>query len=65
MTRLNVRGTGHVGTVLLCGVLGALAGLVIFAAFGWLGKEVGWWGVGLLLGLIYGTLVGFSVADRP
>ena len=65
MTRLNVRGTGYFGTVLLCAVLGALAGLVIFAAFGWLGKEVGWWGIGLLLGLIYGTLVGFSVADRP
>ena len=65
MTRWNARRAGYFGTILLYAVLGALLGLAIFAAFGWLGKEVGWWGVGLLLGLIYGTLAGFAAADRP
>ena len=65
MTRLNTRRTGYFSTILLYAVLGAVVGLAIFAVFGWLGREVGWWGVGLLLGLIYGTLAGFAVADRP
>lgn len=55
----------YYGTILVFMVLGALIGAVVGAVFGFLGHEVGWWGVGLLLGLIYGTIGGFSAADRP
>ena len=56
---------GYYGIILIFAVIGALVGTLIGAAFGWAGHEVGWWGVGLLLGLIYGTIAGFAVADRP
>ena len=55
---------GYYGTILIVMVLGALVGTLAFALFGYLGHEVGWWGVGLLLGLIYGAIAGFAVADR-
>ncbi len=64
MARMNIRGGNYFLTILIYTVIGALVGTVIGAAFGWLGKEVGWWGVGLLLGLIYGAIVGFAAADR-
>lgn len=52
-------------TILALMVIGGVVGTVLGAAFGYLGHEVGWWGVGLLLGLLYGTIVGFALADRP
>ena len=51
-------------TIFIFMVLGGLIGMVTGAVFGWVGHEVGWWGVGLLLGLIYGTLSGFALADQ-
>ena len=56
---------GYYRTILIFTVLGGLVGTVIGAVFGWAGNEIGWWGVGLLLGLIYGTISGFALADRP
>lgn len=53
----------YYATILLYMVLGAFVGTLLGALYGWLGHEVGWWGIGLLLGLIYGTLRGFAVAD--
>lgn len=64
MRRMNTGGLGYYSTVLVFMILGAVVGTIIGTAFGWLGKEVGWWGVGLILGLIYGTITGVSVADR-
>lgn len=56
---------GYYGTILIFMVLGGLAGMVVGAAYGFLGHEVGWWGVGLLTGLFYGVIAGFSLAERP
>ena len=55
---------GYYPTILVFMVIGALAGTVLGAIGGWLAHDVGWWGVGLLLGLLYGTVVGFARADR-
>lgn len=51
-------------TILMITIAGGLLGTLIGAAYGYAGHEPGWWGVGLLLGLIYGTIGGFSAADR-
>ena len=56
--------TNYYLTVLVLMVLGALVGTALGALYGWAGHEIGWWGVGLLLGLIYGTIGGFALAER-
>jgi hypothetical protein len=52
-------------TILVVMMIGALSGTVLGALYGWAGHEIGWWLVGLVLGLIYGTIGGFALADRP
>jgi hypothetical protein len=52
-------------TILVYMLVGGFVGTVIGAVFGYAGHEVGWWGVGLLLGLLYGTITGCSVTDQP
>jgi hypothetical protein len=64
MRRVRAAGAGYYGTVAVIMVIGALIGTGIGALWGFLGHEIGWWGVGLLLGLIYGTIAGVSMADR-
>ena len=56
-----MRKTGYIaGTTLAAAVIGALLG----ALYGFAINEIGWWGAGLLLGLIIGPIVGLSVAER-
>lgn len=55
--------TNYVMTMLIFTVAGAVIGTIVGAIFGYAGNEVGFWGVGLLLGIMYGTLVGFSRAE--
>jgi hypothetical protein len=55
--------SNYVVTMLVSTVAGALIGAIVGAIFGYAGNEVGFWGVGLLLGMMYGTLVGFSLAE--
>lgn len=50
-------------TILAMMVIGAVGGTLIGALYGWAGHEVGWWLVGLVLGLIYGVIGGFAMAD--
>jgi len=51
-------------TVFVLMVLGGVIGTLLGALYGWAGQEAGWWGVGLLLGLFYGTIGGVAVAER-
>jgi len=60
---LVLRGNYYL-TIIVVMALGGLAGTAIGALYGFAGHEQGWWGVGLLLGIIYGTLGGFALADR-
>lgn len=50
-------------TVLVATLAGGVIGSLIGALFGYVGNEVGWWGVGMLLGLFYGVIAGFSLAE--
>jgi hypothetical protein len=51
-------------TILAYMLVAGLVGTGVAAVLGYAGHEVGWWGVGLLLGLLYGAVVGFSAADK-
>lgn len=51
-------------TILVVTIIGGLVGALIGAVYGYGGQEPGWWAVGALLGLFYGTIGGFSLADR-
>ncbi len=51
-------------TIVVVMLIGGLVGTGIGAVYGYAGHEVGWWGVGALLGLIYGTIGGFALADK-
>ncbi|MFN8556971.1 MAG: hypothetical protein U0531_06335 [Dehalococcoidia bacterium] len=55
---------GYYRVMLVMMVLGGLAGALLLGAVGWVVQQPGWWGVGLLLGLFYGTIGGFALADR-
>lgn len=50
-------------TIFVSMLAGGLTGTVVGAIFGYAGNEVGFWGVGLLLGLLYGTIIGFAAAE--
>jgi F0F1-type ATP synthase assembly protein I len=54
------RATYVIGTMLAAGVLG----IVVGAIWGFFAQETGWWGAGMLLGLILGIVFGVSVAER-
>ena len=49
-----------VGTMLAAAILGALLG----AIWGFFAQESGWWGAGMLLGLVLGIIGGVAVAER-
>ena len=49
-----------IGTMLAAALVGALLG----AAWGFFAQEEGWWGAGMLLGLVLGIVGGVSVAER-
>ena len=49
-----------VGTMLAAGILGALLGVI----WGFFAQESGWWGAGMLLGLVLGIVGGVAVAER-
>ena len=49
-----------VGTTLAAGLVGAIVGLV----WGFFAQEAGWWGAGMLLGLILGIFGGVAVSER-
>jgi len=56
-----MRQAGYVtGTMILMGIAGALLG----AVWGFFAQEVGWWGAGMLLGLVLGIAGGLAVAER-
>jgi len=49
-----------VGTMLAAAVIGALLG----AVWGLFAQEEGWWGAGVILGLVLGIIGGVAVAER-
>ena len=56
-----MRQAGYVaGTTLVGGVLGALVGVI----WGFGAQETGWWGAGMILGLVIGIIAGVAVAER-
>lgn len=58
---LNAR---YVLTILVVMALGGVAGLLVGAIWGYAGREAGWWLAGLMLGLLYGVIGGFALAER-
>ena len=48
------------GTTVAGGVVGALVGEI----WGFAAQEIGWWGAGMLLGLVIGIIAGVAVAER-
>ena len=48
------------GTTIAAAVAGALLGEV----WGYFAQEEGWWGAGMLLGLVLGIVAGVAVAER-
>jgi hypothetical protein len=48
------------GTTLAAAAAGALLGTI----WGYFAQEQGWWGAGMLLGLILGVFAGVVVAER-
>ena len=48
------------GTTLAGGLIGALLGVI----WGFGAQETGWWGAGMILGLVIGIVAGVAVAER-